>query len=82
MAQERSDAERLATSQSRRELARASLECLGGCAVGLVIMALGFHSTDVLIGKAFLYGGMAVGYGLILIALVSAYRRGEQRGDW
>jgi hypothetical protein len=45
-------------------------------------MAFAFHTTDVTLGKAFLYGGMTVGYGGILIALVGAYRRGEQRGDW
>ena len=45
-------------------------------------MAFGFHTTDVLMGKAFLYGGMVVGYAGILLALVGAYRRGEERGDW
>jgi hypothetical protein len=45
-------------------------------------MAFAFHTTDVTLGKALLYGGMAVGYSGILIALVGAYRRGEQRGDW
>jgi len=82
IAQERFETERLANSQSRRALARACLECLGGCVAGLVIMAFGFHTTDVLIGRALLYGGMAVGYTLIVIALVGAYRRGEERGDW
>lgn len=82
MAQERSETERLANRESQRALARACLECLGSCALGLFIMAFGFHTTDVLLGKVFFYGGMVVGYSGILMALVSAYRRGEQRGDW
>ena len=61
---------------------RACFECLGSCALGLFIMAFGFHTNDLLMGKVFFYGGMVVGYSGILIALVVAYRRGEERGDW
>jgi hypothetical protein len=82
IARERLETERLANRQSRGALARACLECVGSCVLGLVIMAYGFHTTDVLVGKAFLLGGMAVGYTGMLIALVGAYRRGEERGDW
>ena len=82
IARERFETERLADREARRALVRASLECLGSCVIGLVIMAFAFHTTDVMLGKAFLYGGMVAGYGGILIALVGAYRRGEERGDW
>jgi hypothetical protein len=82
IAQEHIENERVANRDSRRQLARVCLECLGSCSVGLVIMAFAFHTTDVTLGKGLLYGGMAVGYSGILIALVGAYRRGEQRGDW
>jgi hypothetical protein len=82
MEREYAELERDAQSVTRRELLRASLECLGWCAVGVFIMAFAWHVNDVLIGKAFLYGGMAVGYSGITYALVGAYRRGEERGDW
>ena len=82
IAKERFQTERLANRQSRFALIRACLECLGSCGLGLVIMAFGFHTSDLLMGKVFFYGGMVVGYSGILIALVGAYRRGEERGDW
>lgn len=81
MARERLETERLATHDSRRALARTCLECLGSCALGLFIMAFALHTTDVMMGKVYWYGGMAVGYSGILMALIGAHRRGEQRGD-
>lgn len=82
IAQEHLETERSANRESRRALVRACLECLGSCALGLVIMAFAFHTTDPVLGKVYFYGGMVVGYSGILMSLVGAYRRGEQRGDW
>ncbi len=82
IARERGESEREANRESWRELARACFECIGSCVLGLVIMAFAFHTTDVVMGKALLAGGMAVGYAGIAVALYRAYRRGEERGDW
>jgi hypothetical protein len=48
----------------------------------MAIMFFAFWVTDVELGKAFLFGGMAVGYAGIATSILSAYRRGEERGDW
>lgn len=45
-------------------------------------MGYAFYVTDETLGQLFLFGGMAVGYGGMSYALLSAYRRGEERGDW
>ena len=79
---ERAEAEREAKRITRRELLRACLETVAWCALGLSIMFFAFYVTDVALGKAFLYGGMGIGYAGMAYAILSAYRRGEQRGDW
>ena len=79
---ERKAAERESRSILRGDLLRASLQCVGFCALGMSIMFWAFWVNDVLLGRAFLYGGMAVGYAGIAYAILSAYRRGEKRGDW
>jgi hypothetical protein len=79
---ERAEAERDARRVTRRELLRACLEVVAWCALGLVIMFFAWYVNDVQLGKAFLYGGMGVGYGGMAYAIITAYRRGEQRGDW
>ena len=84
---ERIGSERLAAEKemertSRRELVRSCLELVGSCVLGLFIMGVGFHVTDVQLGQVFLLGGMVVGYGGMALSLFAAYRRGEERGDW
>ena len=79
---ERAESEREARHVTRWELLRACLECVAWCALGLVIMFFAWFVNDVALGKAFLYGGMGVGYAGMAYAILSAYRRGEQRGDW
>ena len=84
---ERIGAERLAAGrdaqrETRRDLLRASLQCAGFCAAGLFVMFFAFYVDDLQVGRAFLWGGMLVGYSGIAYTLVSAYRRGEKRGDW
>lgn len=82
IAQERLAADLEARRDTRREFLRASLQCVGFCAAGLGIMFFAFYVDDLQIGRAFLWGGMLVGYGGISYTLLSAYRRGEHRGDW
>jgi hypothetical protein len=82
IAGERLAAERDARRETRRDFLRASAQCVGFCAAGLCIMFFAFYVNDVVVGRAFLWGGMVVGYGGIAYTLLSAYRRGEARGDW
>ncbi|HJQ21994.1 MAG TPA: hypothetical protein VJ867_16740 [Gemmatimonadaceae bacterium] len=79
---ERQLAEREAQSVTRRALLRASLEIVVSCLAGLCIMFFAWHVDDPVLGKAFLWGGMAVGYAGMAFAILSAYRRGVERGDW
>lgn len=79
---ERLEAEREVARTYRREMLRAALECVASCLIGLLLMAAGLHTTDLQLGKIFFFGGMLVGYTGITLSLFSAYRRGEQRGDW
>jgi hypothetical protein len=82
IALERLASEREATRQSRRELARACLECIVSCLAGVVLLGLAFHTNDHATGMIFFYGGLVVGYSGITLALWGAYRRGQERGDW
>jgi hypothetical protein len=79
---ERLAAEREAERDSRWELARVCGECLGSSLVGGFVMMIALHTTDAGYGAIFWWGGMVIGYSGILISLVTAYRRGEKRGDW
>ena len=79
---EREAAEREARRTTLRALLGASLQCIGFCALGLFIMFFAFHVHDLFIGRAFLYGGMAVGYAGLFYTVISAYKRGVERGDW
>jgi hypothetical protein len=45
-------------------------------------MGFAFYVTDYQLGQVFLLGGMVVGYAGMAISLFTAYRRGEERGDW
>jgi len=84
---ERIGAERaLAERESRRimwrELLLTMLKIVAWCLLGLFIMFWGFAVNDLQIGKAFYWGGQAVGYAGIAYTIFSAYKRGEERGDW
>ena len=79
---EREQASREADRVYRWELFRVCAEMLGWTAVGLVIAAFAFHARDRDAGMIFLYAGMVVNWSGVLWAIVSAYRRGEARGDW
>lgn len=82
IATERLAAERDARRETRRDFLRASLQCVGFCTLGLCVMFFAFYVDDLQVGRAFMWGGMVVGYSGIAYTLLSAYRRGEARGDW
>lgn len=79
---EREEAEREARRITRVELLRATLQVILSCVAGLAIMFFAWWVDDPVLGKAFLWGGMAVGYAGMAYAILSAYRRGVERGDW
>jgi hypothetical protein len=79
---ERAEAERESRRILLRDLLLSCLHLIAWTALGLFIMFFAFYVTDVTLGRAFLYGGMAVGYAGIFYTLHRTYRRGEQRGDW
>ena len=79
---EREAAEREASAVLRRDLLRSALQLIAWTFLGLSIMFWAFYVSDVVLGRAFLYGGMAVGYSGIFYTLFQTYRRGEKRGDW
>jgi hypothetical protein len=82
IAAERLEAEKEASSIARRDFLQSSVQCIGFCLLGLVLMFFAFWVDDLQVGRAFLWGGMAVGYAGIAWTLLGAYRRGSQRGDW
>ena len=79
---EREEAERESRSIALRDLLRASLQCGGFCVLGLAIMFWAFHVNDLLLGRVFFWGGLVAGYTGMSYTILSAYRRGVQRGDW
>ena len=79
---ERDEAEREAQRVLRADLLRSCVHIIGWTILGLAIMFWAFYVTDVTLGRAFLYGGMAVGYAGVFYTIFAVYRRGEKRGDW
>lgn len=75
-------AEREARRDTRREMMRVLALIVFWVACGLGLIGMALHVTDRSIGLAFWYGGHAVWIGGVASAIHSAYRRGEQRGDW
>ena len=65
-----------------RDLARTGLLCLVWSAVGIVPILWSAHTTSVAYGRIAFFFGIAAGNGGIIATLLSAYRRGESRGDW
>ncbi|HYC50427.1 MAG TPA: hypothetical protein VEB19_04880 [Gemmatimonadaceae bacterium] len=79
---ERLAAERESDREGRRAMWMALLRCVGSCALGMVIMFFAFWTNDRETGMIYLWGGMLVGYGGMAWSLLSAYRKGEERGLW
>lgn len=75
-------AEAEADRDRRRDFFRTTVECLAWCALGLLCMGWGLHTTDALLGKGTFYAGVGAGNAGVIFALLGWYRRGEQRGDF
>lgn len=82
IARERQTAEREVDRTYRRELARVVLELFGSCLLGLAGIGAGLHTTDRQMGMIYFWGGLVAGYAGMLLSLIRAYARGEERGDW
>jgi len=50
--------------------------------LGMAGIGLAFHTFDVELGRVFWLVGCIVWIGGVSAAVLSAYRRGEERGDW
>jgi hypothetical protein len=82
IAEERLAAADEADRAMRWELARVCLECLGSCLLGMLSIGVALHTTDLAVGQIAFWGGMLLGTVGVFLSVLSAYRRGEQRGDW
>ncbi len=75
-------AESHARWDTRWDLLLTALLCLLFSAAGIALIGAALHTTDRWIGRAFFWGGLALGNCGIIFTLLAAYRRGERRGDW
>jgi len=66
----------------RRDAVLTALECIAWSLLGILCIAWSLHTTDITYGKTAFYGGIGLGNGGNLFALLRAYYRGERRGDW
>lgn len=77
---------RLAEREARRDTRLAWLRALGEIVLwtlaGLGCIGLAFHTFDVKLGQVYWWLGFVVWIGGVSAATVSAYRRGQERGDW
>ena len=71
-----------AQREKLRDLALTAVLCLVWSALGISLILLAAHLTHELYARVAFFAGLAVGNGGILFTLLSAYRRGERRGDW
>lgn len=79
---ERLAAEREVDRAYWRELIRVCIEMFAWTALGLFLLGMAFHVTDVKTGMVYFYAGQVVGAGGVVWSIYAAYRRGEIRGDW
>jgi fatty acid desaturase len=74
--------EREARADTRREMFRTAAIITFWTACGLALIGMALHVSDATIGRAFWLGGHIVWIAGVAGTVLSAYRRGEQRGDW
>jgi hypothetical protein len=75
-------AARAARRDTRREMLRVMGLIAFWVVCGLFLLGMALHATDRTIGMAFWWAGHIVWVAGVASAIHSAYRRGEQRGDW
>ena len=74
--------EREARRDTWREMLRVMAMIAFWVACGLFLIGMALHTTDRTIGMAFWWGGHIVWIAGVASAIHTAYRRGEERGDW
>ncbi|HKH91015.1 MAG TPA: hypothetical protein VKA54_04380 [Gemmatimonadaceae bacterium] len=71
---------------ARKDYWRAWVRVLGEIAfsslLGLALIGLAFHAWRFELGIIYWYAGCIVWIGGVSTAILTAYRRGEERGDW
>lgn len=71
---------------SRWDAARAWARVLGEItlwtALGMLLVALAFHTFDLALGRIYWLSGCIVWIGGVSAAVLSAYRRAEERGEF
>jgi len=71
---------------ARRDTVRAWVRVLGAITMwtllGMLLTGLAFYTHDVPLGRIYWLTGCIVWIGGVSAAVLSAYRRGEERGDW
>ena len=80
-ARERLEADRLATRDARIALLRAAAECWFWCILGLACLAWSFHTGDKRSGLVAFWGGLVIGNGGLLFALIRHHNLAKERGD-
>jgi hypothetical protein len=75
-------AERASRRDSWRALARVVGEITLWTVLGMLLTGLAFHTYDIQLGQTYWLIGCIVWIGGVATAVLSAYRRGEERGDW
>jgi hypothetical protein len=75
-------AEREARRDTRRAWVRVLAEIVVWTVLGLTGIALAWRSGDFQLGWIYWWGGATVWVGGVSVAVLSAYKRGEKRGDW
>ena len=75
-------AERAARWDRLRALARVMAEIILWTALGLGGIGLAFHTLDIDLGWVYWWAGSVIWFAGVSFSVLSAYRRGEERGDW
>jgi hypothetical protein len=78
----RAAAERESRWDEWRELARALGEMVLWTVLGMALVFMAFWTSDPQLGGIYWSLGCIVWIGGVSFAVLSAYRRGENRGDW
>lgn len=78
----RAASEREARWDEWRELARVVGEITLWTSLGMALVFLAFWTADIQLGRIYWLLGCIVWIGGVSTAVLSAYRRGEERGDW
>ena len=75
-------AERESRWDEWRDLARVIGEMTLWTALGMALVFMAFWTADIQLGGIYWFLGCIVWIGGVSFAVLSAYRRGEDRGDW